>query len=579
MNITLTSLKKESKLYAAWTPILFYLTSIAAAIVIIQTSYSQYDAGESDHLVVSPAGLLRADSSLYLNDYFVRNAKMPHWAFEFFTAFASNVGQVGLFYFVYWLIAVLFAAYGNLLVARKVISKMAYPLAIILFCTQLFGVRIMFGTSSVILNQALPHGLAASIAFVILAGLLHKRNWLTFTLVALIPIIHIQIGTIVVGLVVLYLILERIRGIQVHFFEVLAIFFSFLGMVFGFVYRPVAGNVKDFSRLCKDLAPHHCYAPSWSSEVIQGCLLIAALAILGGVVIKKSLIPLTLRLNIFLLPTLALLVALVIDRYEISLLADLVRGNNIYRIAVIVIPWLYWLPILLFRSERSHRTRTLLVLVSLVLVVRLMTIPAHGNYFENEYVPVVVLLALGFLVIFIGNWTDEKLQKWKATLVAVLLAMIPIFGLTQLGYRDFAMPRIGFLADPYFRSFGQALRDDLTVGQVIVGDPALSWIRVASGMAYGVDCKFRPLGGGLPLTEYYQRINPLGGYEAACEQSSFSTVDVNSLIDYSEKSKGDVLLLTSDDARIQQLADLGWKKLPGKKIEALGYVLLSNHPD
>ena len=108
-----------------------------------------------------------------------------------------------------------------------------------------------------------------------------------------------------------------------------------------------------------------------------------------------------------------------------------------------------------------------------------------------------------------------------------------------------------------------------------MGDPTLSWIRMASGIAYGVDCKFRPIGGGPPLYEYYNRINPLGGYDQACNFGSFSTVSVDDLVKYYEASSADLLLISPDDARVNELTTSGWRIEPSVHMRPFGLVLVT----
>ena len=545
------------------------------SMILIQTGVTPYDAGVGDHLVLSPAGLLRNDSSLYLNDFFIHQTKMPHWAFEFYTALASRIGQLGPMYFTYWLITVCFSAYAHLVIARKVSYRFSHSLAVVMLTTQLMGVRTMFGTSAVVLNQALPHSLAASIGFVVIASHLSKKRNLTFLYLPFLPLIHIQVGTIVVGIVMLLVLLERISGQTIERKHLLTFGASIGSIAFGLVYRPIAGNIQDFSRLCRDLLPHHCYAPSWSSTIMQGCFLFLGIAIVGFLFIDKGILNLWQRISLYALPSVTLASTLIIDRNSFGWLANFVRGNNVYRVAVVLLPWVYWVPVLIARSEGRKLWRFSGVFLSVFLLVRLMNLTEHGNYFESN------LMALSLLFVTIACVFELDKSKWLSgrgsfvPLLMVGIAILPSFTGLKLGQQSFHRPNLTFQPNQQFVEFGKALKQDVDPGQVVVGNPVDSWIRMASGRAYGVDCKFRPISGGRPLYEYYKRINPLGGYDNACNRGTFSTVTVDNLIDYYDASSADLLLIPTSDERINGLRSRGWLLDPSSHIQPFGWVLIS----
>jgi hypothetical protein len=477
-------------------------------------------------------------------------------------------------YFIYWLTTVVFCAYAHLVIARKVSRRFSFSLAIVMFTTQVMGTRTMFGTSAVVLNQALPHSLAASIGFVVIASLLTDKRHLVFAYLPFLPLIHIQIGTIVVGIVMVLVGLERIAGRSIERMHWLSFGGAIGSMIFCLLYRPIAGNIQDFSRLCRDLAPHHCYSPSWSNTIMFGCLAILAIAILGFIFIGNTVLSFWQRLTVFALPTIALAVTLFLDRNDFGWLANFVRGNNVYRVAVVLLPWLYWVPVLIARSEGSKAWRFSAIFLALSLLIMLMSLSEHGNYFESKPISLVVLFVFvaGVLIADKSSWLQSK--ELLASLLMVCIAIIPAVSGLKIGRDSFVWPNLTFEPDSNIRSFGEALRLDVKKGQVVVGDPAMSWIRMASGIAYGVDCKFRPIGGGKPLSEYYDRINPLGGYDKACNYGSFSTVSVNELIQYYEASSADLLLLSPEDARLSQLTAIGWKTEPSVHMQPFGWVLV-----
>jgi hypothetical protein len=251
-----------------------------------------------------------------------------------------------------------------------------------------------------------------------------------------------------------------------------------------------------------------------------------------------------------------------------------VRGNNVYRVAVVLLPWLYWVPVLIASSEGRKAWKLSGIFVSVILLMTLMTLTEHGNYFESKPVLLIALFAIVGCVYFVDRSNFLQSNQILFSLLMVCVACVPALSGLKFGQDSFGWPNLTFEPDSNIRSFGESLRLDVKKGQVVVGDPAMSWTRMASGIAYGVDCKFRPIGGGEPLKEYYDRINPLGGYDKACNYGSFSSVSVNDLIRYYQASSADLLLISPDDARLAQLTAIGWKTEPSVHVKLFGWVLV-----
>jgi hypothetical protein len=295
---------------------------------------------------------------------------------------------------------------------------------------------------------------------------------------------------------------------------------------------------------------------------------------IGTVLIGKSVLNIRERVTLYLLPLVALTISLILDRNNFGWLADFIRGNNVYRVAVVLLPWVYWVPVFLIFSKGRKIWRYGGALISAVLLVQLMSLGEHGNYFESRQLPLFLLLVFITAIACVEKYGWFRDFRYVPALMVILASFPGLSGL-KLGQDQFSMPKTTFQPDRNVVEFGEALRLDVTVGQIVVGDPRLSWIRMASGVAYGVDCKFRPIGGGPPLYEYYDRVNPLGGYDKACNQGSFSTVNVNSLIEYIEASSADLLLISSDDLRLQELKLKGWQVEHSVHMRPFGLVLVS----
>jgi hypothetical protein len=546
--------------------------SVVIAVVAIQTNLVPYDAGMGDHHVILPAGLLRADSSLYLGDYFIRAAIMPHWFFEYLTTFASKIEQLNLFFFIFWLITIAVFAYANLLLAKTVMERNIHLTALLIMSAQIMGVRTMFGTSSVVLEQALPHSLAASITFLILAMWIRGDRKYLFILLPCIPVIHIQIGAIALGLIAMLVAIGWLQGNRPRLIHLALVGLTVVTTLFGLVLRPVAGNTKEFSEICKRLIPHHCYAPSWSNEKIAFCIVFVLLGLCLVLLVEDDRISKPFRLVVIGLPIAVLTFSLALDRFSDGPLTDLVRGNNIYRLAVVVVPFLYWAPLLIWRNnKRSIQSITGSILSGLLLVL-LLLIPGHGSRFEATPVLLLWLMAVAIVTFWCRNLI-ERSNCYKSLLVLISTLLITT-GATTFNEQPFSFPNLQFIPNENQRVFGEALKKSVPNGKAVAGDPINYWIRMASGVGYAVDCKFRPIGGGEPLKEFYKRLQPLGGYEEACLNYSFNAAAASQLDNFARASDAELLLLISTDNRINDLLSTGWATLSAPALDAVGYVLL-----
>ncbi len=546
--------------------------SVLITVVTVQTNLVPYEAGTGDHHVILPAGLLRADSSLYLGDYFIRTAVMPHWFFEYFTTLASRLGQLNSFFFLFWILTIVVFAVANLLVAKTVMVRNIHLTSLVMMAVQIMGVRTMFGTSAVVLEQALPHSLAASLTFLILAMWMRGERRYLYLLLPCIPIIHIQIGAIALGLLAILVAIEWLQGKRPKLTEIALVGLAMVTTLFGLILRPVAGNSKEFSGICARLIPHHCYAPSWSNEKIAFCIVFILLGLCLVFCVGKNRIRKSFGFVVIGLPIAVLTISLALDRFSDGLLTDLVRGNNIYRLAVVVMPFLYWTPLLVWKNgSRSIRSITGSILSGFLLVI-LLLIPGHGSRFEATPTLLIWMMAVTGVIF----WCRNLIQKsnYYKSLIVLIAAFLISMGATIFKEQPFSFPNLEFIPNENQRVFGEALKKSVPNGKAVAGDPINYWIRMASGVGYAVDCKFRPIGGGEPLKEFYKRLHPLGGYEEACLNYSFNAATAIQLDNFARTSDAEILLLISTDNRITDLLSTSWEKLDTPMLDGVGYALL-----
>lgn len=553
---------------------LFYVMgSVLVIVLCIQTNTVPYEAGTGDHHVILPAGLLRADASLYLGDYFIREAVMPHWFFEHLTTFAARFNLLNSFFFVFWLVSLGLFSIANLITAQVIVSRNARTVAFVMVLFQVLGVRVLFGTSAMVQEQALPHPFAASMTFLILALWLRGDRKILFLMLPFVPIIHIQIGAIVLGLVVLLIVNAGFQRQRPAAMSIYSVSLGIITTVFGLFFRPIAGNTEEFSDICRRLIPHHCYAPNWTDTAILLSVLfvivgVVAVLLSGSLRVESSFMSIVVGI-----PTFVLIVSLLLDRFGAGALVNLVRGNNIYRLAVVVSPFVYWTPILIWNSTLKKTHRLSATALSSALLVTIVLLPEHGSRLSQS--PTLLIWLLGVVAVAYGFRNCVIKIHSQQSLLVVLLVLAVGFGVTTHSQRDFSWPNIQFIPDNQQRAFGNAISSSVPRGKVVAGDPINYWLRMNSGVGYAVDCKFRPIGGGEPLAEFYRRLDPIGGYESACRSSSFLSVSASDLDSFAKVSASELLLLETSDGRISDLLLLGWRITPSPDLERFSYVLLT----
>lgn len=565
-------IEKNNFVLRYWHDLVYLVSATAFAVLIIQTNLAVYDAGSGDHTVILPAGLLRADSNLYLGDYFIRNAVMPHWFFEYLTTFAAILNVLSLFFFGFWILTIAIFTFGNLLLAKTFLQKNVRTIAFLMVGVQIMGARVVFGTSAPILEQALPHSMGGSLTFLLLAMWISGLRKPMFYLLPLIPIVHIQIGAIALGIVILLLIFEWYQKRSWEFSSIISVTTTGCAVAFGLLLRPIAGNVREFSAICERLIPHHCYAPSWSSGQIYFCIVFILIGLTTVLAVTNNRQQTTFLTCTVGVPVLILAVSLMMDHYGSGFLVDLVRGNNVYRIAVVVLPFLYWAPVIIVSGSTVNLQRKILAFVSLLLIIRLVTLKEHGSRFVDTPQLVNIVILLSVVLLIMSRFQFENALSRTLTNIVVITALIGAVNFYNVQPAQF--PNTTFVADTQVQRFGVALRDAVPFGRQVAGDPTMNFVRIASGVGYAVDCKFRPIGGGEPLLEFYRRLEPLGGYESACLANGFNSVSATNLANYASVSDADFLLVTFDDPRIGELVSLGWKVIDSEKLATVGQSLL-----
>ncbi len=548
------------------------LVASMVAIFLFQTNIVPYEFGTGDHHVILPPGLLRADASLYSGDYFVRNALMPNWFFEYLAAFSFLIGQLDLVFFLVWLFSIGAFCWANLIIAQVVLSKNVHITAVIMSTVQILGVKKIFGTASPVLEQALPHTLTASLAFLVFALWLRGDRKILYFILPFLPIFHVHVGTITLVLVLLLLGKDYFDGQRITKFSVFSTVLTLGSTLLGMSLRPIGRDPQEFAEICRRLLPHHCYAPSWTSNQLVSSVLFIVLGASALSVVKSAKSFRPFLLIVIGIPIFVISSGLMLDFAGDGALVDFARGNNLYRFAVIVIPFAYWIPMLILKFGDTRLFRLVLATSSMLVLIVIILFPDHGSRFSNFPSLIIWFFLLSTAAYLLKNFSCRSRTKYSITLCALLVAIT--FAAVFNSERNPSWPNTRFAPDERQRNFGNALRAETPHGELIAGDPRDYWIRMVTGVGYAVDCKYRPIGGGTPLVEFYRRLEPLGGYEEACNYDSFKSVSGEDLQLYAKISDARLLLLRISDPRIEALLLSGWAQLNTPDLAKFGTTVL-----
>ena len=402
----------------------------------------------------------------------------------------------------------------------------------------------------------------------------------TYFLLPVIPIVHVQIGAIAVVLFGLSTLTTTISARTARRSELVSLSAGILTVILGLTMRPIAGNPTQFSEICRVLIPHHCYAPSWTNETLHSSVLLLVLVLLGSLLTSSEVMSLHFKLAVIALPSLILATTLILDRFFDGPFVNLVRGNNVYRFAVVLLPWAYLCPALLSARRTTNIFRFLPAAVYSFVFVLLLTRSDTQSQFSNNAASAVLLVGVALLL---SQPTTSNRRRTSHIAISALIAAVVIGALSTpiiLGERKLSFPDTRFgvtsmnVEGTNYADIGTEIAASSFDGSVIAGDPLQKWVRLASGRAYAVDCKFRPIGGGPPLAEFFRRLEPLGGYEGACLQHYFASATPDELENYAVRSAADFLLIQAGDERIPKLGQRGWRDESTPGLTTNGFILL-----
>lgn len=524
-----------------------------------------YAAGDHDHHVLSPLGMQWAKPEWFANDWTIENAPQPHVLFDLITWFGTKTGTLAGIYLLFFVASMLVYGLATTLLAQKWAPR--YPWSAVLSVTALTAVAPLYllGSGAIMWPVALPGVLGGILLYLVTASLILGRNRLAAVAGIAVAVVHVQVGVIVVVLLALVAALnlwrDRRREPALIIGAVTALGISF----FELRLRPVAGNIGDFARICDELIPYHCNASVWPLKSIAGGLAVMALSLLIYFYLGRQD-----RFRwavIFLLPAAGLFAALIADVLNIAGLGVLVQGVNVYRLAVIFIPYLAWGMVAPVFAQVGPRVRWGLLGAVLVLWYMSLRVGGWGLTIklieaDHWFFGVIIALVAGCVAITVPGVVarPDRLRRLASLLLVAACFSSAYEGISDIWVRTFEP---GLLERrPVLMSWGQQVEKTVPPGEIIVMPPTMTEARMATKRAVIADCKYGPYGGDAYL-EYSQRMSDLGGIKQCTgrdgEERGYSDLTADELEAVAEKYGAQFLaLLPRQSWQQYQLRQRGW---------------------
>lgn len=538
-----------------------------------------YRAGVDDQLVLSPKGIQMAKPGAFVNDYFLQNAPQPHIAFDAVTYFGERTGLLGFTYLAYWLIALLALSAAISLMILK-LGKTHFIGTTTLAVVFLVLAPISFlGTTTPALARAIPHVMGGSLALLTISLLVFGKIRWAGAVAVLAAVMHVQNGLIAAAVVLLWVIVAFAIDRSVDKILVLETVLAF-AVVFAILkVRPIAGNPEDFLYVCREYIPYHCEADTWALDrLVTGIAGLTLVSLLASSIFTERLNKVTATFMRALVAGLvsANLFVVFADRYNVPVLGELFQATNAYRIGVLTVG-LASISFALHLSLISSLSKKHFY-AAVIAGVLFLNAPSDGGYLSNMKIG---LLALGLFLILVKHAIDRKqIDDSQFSLPASRSLVIPFTGFIAASLSVLALTGPSFTLrlpvlsfNSALGSFGNEIASVIPSGETITMDPKWDWVRLSAERAVVVDCKYVPYGGEA-LTEFRERLEPLGGFSNACVKKGFEELKANELSEYAQEFNSDYLFLRQKDVRLRSLEQLGWIQVEALTYGRMNFVIL-----
>ena len=540
---------------------------------VILNSRIPYSAGTGDHLVLIPPALQANNPTLYLNDYFVANAQQPHWFFELIVAWADSNNILAATLFIYWLATLGTAVTGIFLLSRDFAKDYRYLVSSISILVLSAGIRTPSGTSTIFLEQALPHAMGGAISLIATWAILNRFENLAFFSIVAASLFHIQFGVLLAVLQLLSVIHSTYLKKRIEFSSYLKTFLNFALLVYLISLRPIVGNFHEFTQVCNSLIPYHCAAQTWSTSRLLTVLAISVGSWMYAYDRKshRNVSVYTIGLTAF-----GLLLSTVINLFQIPVLTELVQGNNIYRVGALLLPfaiiWAVAQPIKFKESQPCIvSVRVLRLAVSFCLLAQFLTsTDDFASYSDNLLLGFAIVLMLILVPIFTINKFGESALNGAPIPIVFALSLLMIYPINSKF-------QTGVFPDSSLQNAGKQLSTMTNSGSVVAMNPALIWVRYASGRAVVIDCKYKPIETGEPLLQFFRIFEDIGGFTEICKNNNWTKLEENNLdllYKWAESNSANYVAFKRTDRVLAQISQLNLGTIGTFNVGNSEYVLV-----
>jgi hypothetical protein len=246
--------------------------------------------------------------------------------------------------------------------------------------------------------------------------------------------------------------------------------------------------------ICHEVIPYHCDATTWPIGQLGSGLAVVLAALLSVVFVAHTKASgIGVWVATIVAPAVGLVAGVLANRYEVPVIGRLAQSTNIFRLAVLLVPFGAWGLVAGFGRLASWRR----------LVWLLLAVPAaYGWLVPQEGVTVLpnnprwacIVLGLGVAGALSGYLSRPVGGVVGGVAGAVAIGVL-VAGAINLQTIRLRPVNVTFVSDSRDRHLGRVVAAHVPVGEEILVPPTLSVIRLVSGRSIVVDCKAVPYGG------------------------------------------------------------------------------------
>jgi hypothetical protein len=498
------------------------LSTVVAALtlgVLLQLRYG-YSAGAGDHFVLSPTGVQWADPTQFQGDWAVAAAPQPHISFDVLTWLGASTGTLSALYLLYWVAGLLVFGYATAVVVSRWVPRLTVLAPVVVATWVGLFPDLLLGTGTPALAIALPGCVAGFQVYLVIVALLEERDTLAAVTAAATAVVHVQQGAVAAVLLLLVIGVRLLRRRRPSRSLVAGVLVTVLLVLTLLSVRGVASDTQAFAQICDELIPYHCNAATWTRTTVATGGFVVLLGLLTVLALPRSRRPVW--LCTLMLPAAALAAGIAASRYDLGVLGTLAEGTNVFRLAVIFVPWSGCALLLPFVQRDSRlRGEVCAVLVALVAFAALGPPGAFGSSAVDRSSWWMLAALTGVLLAPLlasgrGGAVRDGVLGRAGTGAAVLLL---VTGLVMSAAGTGALqPRPlnpSFGPDPALNAWGRSAQAVIAPGETVITPPTRWDLRMALRRAIVVDCKYVPYGGEA-WQEFRRRITDVTWFLPAC---------------------------------------------------------------